>query len=120
MARNRKKVTYRPSKAQAGLAGGVGVLFILLGLFVVIPTFGLFGVIWTLVAAAITVTNLGQAFGKTYMGPEIHIEEENGEEFSHTPGSAEERMRQLRALYDQRLITPEEYEQKRQEILKDL
>ena len=29
-------------------------------------------------------------------------------------------MKQLRSLYDQRLITQEEYEQKRQEILNEL
>lgn len=39
---------------------------------------------------------------------------------SEPAGNVEERMKQLRSLYDQRLITPEEYEQKRQEILKDL
>lgn len=35
-------------------------------------------------------------------------------------GNVEERMKQLRSLYDQRLITSEEYEQKRQELLKEL
>ena len=35
-------------------------------------------------------------------------------------GGAEERLRQLQSLYDQGLITREEYEGKRQEILKEL
>jgi hypothetical protein len=35
-------------------------------------------------------------------------------------GSAEERLRELRNLYDLRLITDEEYEAKRQEILREL
>lgn len=112
----RKRVTYRPSKAQATLSGVVGVIFVLIGLFVVIPTFGPFGLLWTAIAVGITAVNLGQAFGKNYMGPEIHIEDENVEN-SDTP---EQRMKQLRSLYDQRLITSEEYEQKRQEILKEL
>ena len=34
--------------------------------------------------------------------------------------SAEERLKKLQALYDQRLITAEEYETKRQEILREL
>ena len=34
--------------------------------------------------------------------------------------SAQDRLTELRALYDQRLITQEEYEEKRREILKDL
>ncbi len=33
---------------------------------------------------------------------------------------AQDRLTQLRALYDQRLITQEEYEEKRKEILKEL
>jgi len=35
-------------------------------------------------------------------------------------GSVESRLLELRSLYDQRLITDEEYELKRQEILRDL
>jgi len=115
---SRKRITYRPNKASSLLSGVVGAIFVLIGLFVAIPTFGLFGIFWTLVAVAITAVNLYQGFGKEYVGPEIHIEEDQpaGEE----PGSAEERMKQLRSLYDQRLITPEEYEAKRQEILDQL
>ena len=82
---------------------------------------GLSGV--TLRAVASRQLDKAQAFGKKYVGPEIHIEEEetsgsSGQSFA--PGSTEERLRELRSLYDQRLITQEEYEQKRQEILKQL
>ena len=35
-------------------------------------------------------------------------------------GTPEQRLEQLQSLYDRRLITKEEYEQKRQEILKEL
>lgn len=111
----RRRVTYRPSKAQ-GIFGMVwGGAFICIGLFVVIPTFGPFGVLWTLAAIAITVMNGYQAFGKKYAGPEIRIEEEgaNGE-------GAEARLKKLQALYDQRLITQEEYEEKRGKILEEL
>ena len=38
----------------------------------------------------------------------------------NNPSSAEERLKELRQLYEQRLITQEEYEKKRQEILSDL
>ena len=112
----KKRVTYRPSRAQGTLSGVVGVVFVLIGLFLAIPQFGLFGIFWTAIAVGITVVNLKQAFGKNYVGPEIHIEDEDVE----AQGTPEARMKQLRALYDQRLITPEEYEQKRQEILKEL
>ena len=116
----RKRVTYRPSKAGATLGGVVGCVFVLIGLFAVIPTFGPFGILWTLVAAAIAVGNFYQAFGKKYLGPEIHIEEESPSSPAHASGSAEERLRQLQRLYDQRLISKEEYEVKRQEILEEL
>lgn len=112
----RRKVTYRPSKAQSVLGGVVGVIFVLMGLFVVIPQGGLFGLFWTGGAAAITVINLYQAFGEGYIGPDIEIEDD-GTEMAE---SAEERLKKLQALYDQRLITTEEYEEKRKEILREL
>lgn len=118
----RRRVTYRPSKGQSVFGAVVGVVFILIGIFVVIPTFGAFGILWTLIAVGITGMNVYEAFGKNYVGPEIHIEEEGETPFggSQPSGSTEERLRELQRLYDQRLITQEEYETKRQEILKQL
>ncbi len=115
----RKRVTYRPSKGQAAFGGVAGVIFVLIGLFVVIPTFGAFGILWTLLAVGITGMNLYQAFGKGYAGPEIHIEEE-GAGGPPPERDTQERLRELQALYDQRLITREEYEAKRKEILEEL
>ena len=119
MRRNRL-MTYRPSKSQAVFGGVVGILFVLIGLFVAIPTFGPFGILWTLIAVGITGMNFYQAFGKSYVGPEIRIEEDGAEEQTCAPASPQARLEQLRALYDQRLITQEEYEQKRKEILNEL
>ena len=117
----RRKVTYRPSKAH-GIFGVVwGGLFVIIGLIVVIPTFGVFGAIWTLAALAITIMNAYQAFGKKYVGPEISIEEEATLCAAVNSGaSVEERLLELRNLYDRSLITEEEYEAKKQDILKDL
>lgn len=112
----RRKVTYRPSKANAVFGGVVGVIFLLIGLFVVIPQGGFFGLLWTGMAVAITGINFYQAFGEGYIGPNIEIEDD-GTEMAE---SAEERLKKLQALYDQRLITAEEYEEKRKEILKEL
>ena len=113
----RKRVTYRPGKA-GGVFGIIwGGIFVLIGLFVAIPTFGAFGILWTLGALAITAYNAYLCFGKRYAGPEIHIEEEPA------PGeasSAEERLLKLRGLYDRNLITEEEYEAKKEEILREL
>lgn len=72
----RRRVTYRPSKAQSILGGVVGAIFVLLGLVMVIPMAGPFGLLWTAVAAAIAATNFYHAFGKGYIGPNIEISDE--------------------------------------------
>lgn len=115
----RKRVTYRPSKTGSVFGGVASCIFVGIGLFVVIPTFGAFGILWTLIAAGGAVMSFYQAFGKKYMGPEIHIEEE-GASVDDPKGDPQQRLEQLQSLYDRRLITKEEYEQKRQEILKEL
>ena len=121
----RRRVTYRPSKAQGAMGAVFGGIFILIGLFVVIPTFGPFGILWTLAAVAITVMNGYQAFGKGYVGPEINIEEDTPQVESPSPTppadlNAKERLEQLQALLDGGLITREEYDKKREEILSRL
>lgn len=123
---SRRKVTYRPSKAGSVMGGVVGCVFVLIGLFVIIPQFAmaggfalLFGIAWTAIAAIIAISNFYQGFGKKYMGPEIHIEED-GVSVDQPKGTPQQRLEQLQSLYDRRLITQEEYERKRQEILKEL
>ena len=113
---SRKRVTYRPNKAQATFGGIVGLVFVVIGAVVAIPTFGLFGIFWTLIAIGMTVFNFYQAFGKKYVGPEIRIEDD-----AEPAGStAAHRMAQLQDLYDQGLVTDEEFQAIRQKILKDL
>lgn len=124
---DRKKITYRPSKGSSVFGGIVGCIFVLIGLVMVIPAFGLFGVLWTGIAVVIAGMSFYQGFSKRYTGPEIHIEEEGTAEgpasAAPTAGEsrdAQSRLTELRQLYDQRLITQEEYEAKRAEILKEL
>ena len=123
----RKKITYRPSKGSSVFGGIVGCIFVLIGLVMVITAFGLFGVLWTGIAVVIAGMSFYQGFSKIYTGPEIHIEEEGTAEgpasAAPTAGEsrdAQSRLTELRQLYDQRLITQEEYEAKRAEILKEL
>ena len=56
----RRRVTYRPSKAQGAFGVAVGAIFVVIGLVMVIPIFGLFGVLWTLIAVGITGMNAYQ------------------------------------------------------------
>lgn len=128
----KKRVTYRPGKAQGFFGVVYGGIFVLIGLVVAIPLFGPFGILWTLAALAITVMNGYQAFGKKYSGPEIHIEEEpehiapsspTVQEHNHIPSTALDikgRLEQLEALKRAGLLTDQEYQQKRQEILRQI
>ncbi len=117
----RRRMHYRPSKTEGIFGGAVGVVFCLIGLFVVIPMFGPFGIFWTLIALFITIRSFAMAAGKADVGS--YVIEEEGEKPSGQKGSgqsAEERLTELQNLYDRRLITTEEYEQKRREILEEL
>lgn len=126
----RRRVTYRPSKTQSVFAGIVGVIFVFIGIFVAIPNFGLFGILWTLIAIGVTAVNFYQAFSGKYIGPEISIEDEDPAQSappaSYQPGqpvpgtAAADRLRQLEDLRRSGLITQSEYEAKRQEILRGL
>lgn len=118
MAR-RKRVTYRPNRASSAAGGVMGLIFVAIGLFVVIPAAGAFGILWTLFACVISGVSFYQAFGKGYVGPEIHIEEEGEEEAASAP-SVKDRLEELEHLRESGLITQAEYEQKRQDILRDL
>ena len=130
----KRRVTYRPSKAQGAFGVVWGVVFILIGFCVVIPSFGPFGILWTILAIGITAMNGYQAFGKKYAGPEINIEEDeqgvqqgefdrSGEDHNHISSigpSVKSRLEQLESLREAGLVTPQEYEQKRREILREL
>ena len=114
----RRRMRYQPSKGQSIFTGIVGICFCLIGLFVVIPSFGLFGLLWTGIAVYITVQSFLMAGGKAKMGSYV-IEEEDGSRNAEA-GSTQVRLEELQNLYDRRLITTEEYEAKRKEILKEL
>ena len=127
----KRRVTYRPSKAQGAFGLIFGMIFVLIGLFIVIPSGGgIFGVLWTLGAAVITGMNAYQTFGKNYVGPEIKIEDEErpispppAETHDHIPSTAldtKRRLEQLESLKSAGLIDDREYRQKREQILKEL
>jgi len=115
----RRRMRYQPSKGQCIFTGIVGIFFCLVGFTVVLPGAGIFGLVWTAIAVFITVNSFRMAAGKTNMMGSYVIEEE-GSSDEKSGQSAEARLQELQSLYDRRLITTEEYEAKRQEILKEL
>lgn len=42
-----KRIKVKPGKTQSRMGFIVGLLFVVFGIFVAIPTFGLFGIVWT-------------------------------------------------------------------------
>ena len=135
-----KKVRIKPGKTQSMMGVIAGILFCLIGVFAVIPSAGLFGVFWTLMALVITITNGINAFtDKGVASHEIVIDDDkhdgNRKEgsagtdiASNTDAAAMEELKEnmelrfqaAEDLYKEGVITREEYEAKRREILKDL
>ena len=114
-----KRMRYQPSRSQSIFGGVVGIVFCLIGLFFVVPTFGLFGLLWTAIAVFMTARSFAMAKGKADMGSYV-IEDESEHGGEKSGKTAEERLTELQNLYDRRLISTEEYEQKRREILEEL
>ena len=57
-----KRIRVKPGKTQSMAGFAAGIVFCLLGVLVVIPMAGLFGVIWTVFAGIITAVNGLNAF----------------------------------------------------------
>lgn len=116
-----KRIKVKPGKTQSKMGFIVGILFVILGVFVVIPTFGLFGLIWTGVAAMIAFMNYKNGFSDEGVAThEIVIED--GMEIPNAYDDGEDieaKLIKLNSLYEQRLITKEEYDEKRKELLKE-
>lgn len=126
-----RRVRVKPSKIQSLSGFLVGLLFCLIGLFIVIPRFGAFGIVWTVVAGAITATSAINAFSdKGVATHEIVIEDERAERTdspqAQSKGSGDsirrtkERLQTARELYEKGLINADEYEKKKAEILQEL
>lgn len=129
----RRKVSVRPGKGQSVLGLAVGILFCLLGLFVVVPGFGPFGLVWTAVAVAITVQHGLNVFtekGAPTHTVEIEDDDLTGRGYSAAPADGSDpqqaadavrvRLDAARQLYESGAITREEYDRKRAEILAQL
>ena len=118
----RRNIHYKPSKGASILGGIVGCAMGIFGLFA-IPDMGAligFKAIWCLMAFGMGIYYFLMAAGvvKYNGGYEITDETEDGAEKSKS--DAESRLEELQTLYDRRLITEEEYQQKRRKILDEL
>jgi len=137
--RGRITVQSQPTGAARGMQRMMGVVhgifgfvFAAVALTQIIPHAGLIGIPFLAAGVFFCINGIRLAVSKNGMAHRVGYDVETDiqretivgimDEVDDAPsgGDVEERMKQLRSLYDQRLITQEEYEQKRQEILKDL
>lgn len=114
----RRNIRYKPGKGQATFVGIVACGMGIFGLFA-IPNDGpfiAFKALWCLMTFGGAISTFRAASGKGdgYGHYEITEEEDNAS------GNAEARLLELRGLYDRGLITEEEYEEKRKDILAGL
>ena len=77
-----KKIHVRPGKGQSKFGFAVGIIFCLIGLFIAIPMFGLFGILWTAFAGFITYVNYRNGFTNKQIDSHVIEIDENGEEIT--------------------------------------
>ena len=115
-----KRAKVKPGKGSSIVGFAGGLVFVGIGIFVAITTFGWFGVVWTIFAVAVAIVNGIAAFsGSGVTSHEIIIDDGPSEPAISGKDPAE-RLETLRDLYDRRLITEEEYQKRRAEILSEL
>lgn len=138
--RGRITVQSQPTGAARGMQRMMGVVhavmgfvFVVISITAIIPNAGLFGLIFLVAGLFFCINGIRLAVSKNDVAHRVGYEVETDldksivgimedvvESGEDSPDSVEERLTRLRALYEQRLITQEEYDTKRQEILKEL
>lgn len=112
----------RPSKAASLLGMIVGGVFTAVGLTIVV-NIGWFGIIWTLMALAITIGHAVNYFGKRGISEwDVEVQtpaQQRAPRHEPTSEDFETKLRRLERLKSDGLITEEEYHQKRSEIMQE-
>lgn len=127
---SQKRIKVKPGKTQSKVGFFVGIAFCIIGCVVVIPVAGLFGVLWTGVAVAITVINYKNGFSEEGVATHEIVIDETMDEMERNRSTVgdnrktesvgddiEVKLKKLNSLYEQGLITATEFEAKRKELL---
>lgn len=115
----RRNIHYKPSKGASIFCGIIGCAMGIFGLFA-IPDMGAmigFKAIWCLMAFGMGIYNFLLAAGVVKYNGGYEITDESDESAKERKSDAEVRLEELQTLYDRRLITEEEYQEKRRDIL---
>ncbi len=107
------RIGVRPGKAASAVGMVAGGLFVALGVAVIVPVFGTFGLVWTAFAVLITAFYAYNFFSSKGVSTyEVDVD---------SPGRVDDLdagLRKLAKLKADGLVTEEEYERKRAEILR--
>ena len=115
----RRNIHYKPSKSASILSGVIACAMGGFGLFT-IPSIGAmigFKAIWCLMAFGMGIYNFLLAAGVVKYNGGYEITDETDDGAKERKSDAEVRLEELQTLYDRRLITEEEYQEKRRDIL---
>ncbi|WP_227397321.1 SHOCT domain-containing protein [Jeotgalibacillus aurantiacus] len=110
---NRYRV--KPSKGVSLLAMVMGIAFVVIGVTVIMPTAGAFGAIWTAGAAGITIFHAVNVF--SVKGASTYEADVELGQTEQPGGNYEDKIRQLHRLKEDDLITEEDYQAKKNELL---
>lgn len=117
-----QRYNVRPGRGQSFFGFIVGIIFVLIGI-TVSSQFGAFGIIWTLVAIGITVMHGINAFTEkgvpTHRVDVTNTHDTLTNEIKHSDDSFDEKLRKLHQLKQDGILTDEEYEDKKQQMLKE-
>lgn len=114
----RRNIHFRPSRGQSILSGLLACAMGAFGLFT-IPNAGAFlafKALWCLMTFGMAIYSFLLAAGKVRYGGFEITDETDGDKKS-APSDEEARLTKLRELYDRGLITEEEYQEKKKDIL---
>lgn len=105
-----KKIKVKPSQIQSKIGFIIGIIILILGTIIIIPLFGPFGLLWTSIAGIIVYINYKNGFTDEGIATHEVIIEENIVDI-------EEKLTKLNSLYEQKLISKEEYNKKRKDLI---
>ena len=114
----RRNIHYKPSKGMSVFSGVIACAMGVFGLSV-IPSIGMmigFKAIWCLMTFGMGIYNFLLAAGIAKYGC-YEITDKTDDGAKSGKSDAEARLEELQTLYDRRLITEEEYQEKRKDIL---
>ena len=112
----RGRVRLSKGASIVGMIGGL--IFVLIGVTTAIPSAGLFGAFWTLIAVVITGAHAYNVFSEKGLS-QYEVDVETGDSYEKKDETFDEKLRKLKGLKDDGIISEEEYEVKRREILND-